>query len=115
MEDSQEQENLKTLAEIMAELRADAKPLAEDLVRGVNGYALLGVMSTVMTGATLYLALVFLFPQWYAYNLGNPIFGGVWLLYPILGAWIAIKALRRYYSLAHKYGRLIEIAKKLGD
>jgi hypothetical protein len=115
MQDAQDQENLKVLAAIMAELRADAKPLAEDLVRGVKGYALLGVMSAVMTGATLFLALVFLFPQWYAYNLGNPIFGVAWLLYLILGTWVTFKALRRYRSLTRKYSRLIEVSEKLGD
>jgi hypothetical protein len=115
MQNSSDQDDLKTLAAIMAELRADAKPLAEDLIRGVNSYALLGIMSAVMTGATLFLALMILFPQWYAVDLGNPIFGAAWLLYPAVGAWVTFKALRRYRSLTKKYSLLIAASRKLGD
>jgi hypothetical protein len=114
MEDPKDRENLEMLSAIMAELRADAKPLARDLVRGVNAYALLALVSVVMTAYTLILVLMLLFPKYYVFPLEG-LYSLVLLSYPVVGVYITYKALRRYSTLSRKYSRLIAMADKLED
>jgi len=115
MSDPKERDDLETISAIIAELRADAKPLALDLVRGINAYGLLAGMSALMAGFTLILALVLLFPAYYTFYFENRYFGLILLAYPIIGSWVTYKSLRRYSSFSRKYSRLIETSKRLGD
>ncbi len=113
--DAEGQSDLETLSAVMAELRADAKPLAQDLVRGVYGYALLALISAIMASFTLILALIILLPKYFAIYYAIPYTGLALLAYPTVGFWITYKALRMYGTLSRKYSRLIEISEKLGD
>jgi hypothetical protein len=110
-----EREDLETISAILAELRADAKPLALDLVKGINAYAALAMISALMGGFTFILALVLLIPGYYRFYFEIPYFGLLLLAYPVVGFWVTFKTLRRYNTLSRKYSRLIEEAKKLGD
>lgn len=114
LQGTNETDDLETLSAILAELRADAKPLARDLVGGVNAYALLALVSAIMTGYTLMLALMLLFPKYYVFPLQG-LYSLVLLSYPVVGVYIIYKALQRYLTLTRKYSRLIEISEKLGD
>ncbi len=122
MKETDERNELETVSEVMDELRAfeerfreDVKPFARDLVKGVEAFYALAVMCLVMVLMGLWLALVFLFPQYYFYPVRTIYFGIAWLLYPTLGVYFCYKFLVQYVSLRKKYSVLMDISKKLGD
>ncbi len=105
---------IATLAEIMAELKGDAKSLSKDLVDGIQGFNTLG---DILLGLGLFAAVASIFlllPQYYT---GLAKYATVGMLYVLSGYSIVFgwRILRRYSDLKKKYSSLMEITSRLGE